>query len=130
MLYPVFDPPVDIDNETTGEFLAASFEALDAIAERLGLVPLTAFVDNRAIPEDFDGDPDELDELMGPCSDWFDASAGQAALTALADAMSSKPGEFEDLETHRAAVAEELRDLAQLLGQAAAGGARFRLELS
>lgn len=129
-LYPVFDPPIDIDNETTGEFLACSFEAIDLAAERLGLAPLTAFADNRAIPEDFAGDPDELEEIMGPCSDWFDAVAGQAALNALANAMSTNPAEFEDLETHRTAVPEELRDLAQVLGQAAAAGARFRLELS
>ena len=51
--------------DATGEALAANFEALDRIAKSAKLTPFTAFADNRPIPEEFEGDPDELAEAVG-----------------------------------------------------------------
>ena len=132
LLYPVFDPPRPRARATTtGEFLARCFEALDAGEERLGLTPITGFADGREIPEDFDGDPDELADLMEPCDEWFDAAEGSRAAAALADAITAAPGKFRGIDKkQREAVLGELRDLAEVLGRAAARGQRFRLELS
>ena len=129
ILFPVFDAPMSISSETTCEFLAAFLEELDAAADRLGLVRITEFADNRPIPEDFDGDPADLQEVMGPCDDWFDAADGQRAVSALAYALQANPADFE-LDDAREGVEHELRDLAEVQEKAASEGIRFRLELS
>jgi hypothetical protein len=129
MLYPVFDSPTSISSETTGEFLAAVLEELDAAADRLGLVRITEYADNRPIPEDFDGDPADLQEEMGPCDDWFDAAEGKRAVSALADALQANSADFH-LDDAREGVEHELRDLAEVLEKAASEGIRFRLELT
>ena len=112
--------------------MAASIEALDATAERLGLLSLTAFADNRPIPEGFTGDPEELRDVRGASPDWFDPTAGRRAVSALADAIATRPDEFEGIDdpAAREDVEAELRDLSDVLARAAAEGLRFRLELS
>ena len=65
-IYPVFQPKLKGTKfDALGEVLAANVEALDKIARSANLTPFTAFADNRPVPEDFDGDPDELAEVMG-----------------------------------------------------------------
>ena len=129
LLYPIFDGGMpSIRNRTTGEFLAGELDALEAAAEVLGVQPLSAFGDSRSVPGDFVGDPDELNEAMGPSTDWFDPSECAESCMRLADAIAADSGAFSvdapgDVE-------RELRDLARVLKSAGERGLRFRLELS
>jgi hypothetical protein len=113
---------------TNGELLAESFGPLDDIAHAVGLRPMSSFGDNRDVPQDFEGPPEALNELLGPCTDWYDAGIGASALLAIGDAITSRPDVAQDLEDPLR-LAAELGDLARLLETAAAHGVRFRLEL-
>lgn len=129
MVFPVCRTPVPAaEPSTTGEFLAAEFPALDRLAEASGIPPLTAFADQRPVPEGFDGPPWELDEALGACGDWFQAATGRAAFTRLARLIRERPDLTRRLESPER-VAEELDDVARILAPAAEAGAEFRLEL-
>ena len=129
-IYPVFDPDLEGTRfEMSGESLAENFEALDKIARSAKLTPLTAFADNRPIPEDFDGDPDELDEVMGECTEWFDSTLGQVSMQRLADYFKANQKAAKRLEDP-SWVVTELEELARVLGAAAGQGVKFRLEMS
>ncbi len=129
-IYPVFQPKLKSTKfDAHGEVLAANFEVLDKIARSAKLTVFTAFADNRPIPEDFDGDPDELAEVMGEWTEWFDAAKGQAAMQTLADHIKKSPKAAKRLD-QPARVVSELEEMARVLGTAAAQGVQFRLQMS
>jgi hypothetical protein len=129
-IYPRFERDLEgAVRQTSGEGLAANLETLDEIAEAARLTPLTAFADNRPIPEDFDGDPDELAELMGECKEWYDPSLGQIAIQALANYIKGNQQAAKRLEDP-SWVIDELEELSNALGEAAKYGVKFRLEMS
>ena len=112
----------DVEPETLGETLAADLGELEELAADANLTPLSAFMDNRDVPEDFDGEPEELAEAMGPWDEWFEPSDGVAALEALAASV--------DELAEGEALAAELRDIARVVGVAAKRrGMKFRLEM-
>lgn len=123
-IYPVFEPKLrGTKPETLGETLAATLGDLEEIALEAELTPLSAFMDNRDAPEDFDGAPEDLAEALGPWEEWFDPAHGAAAFEALAASV----GDHEIGD----AIADELRDLARVVGAAAkVHGMKFRLELA
>lgn len=102
---------------------------LDRIADSHGITRITAFADDRSVPEEFDGPPEELDDLLGPWDAWFEPGAGRVATQALADLIREKPQVSEKLED-AAEVVFELQELIRVLGIAEKQGARFRLEMS
>ena len=115
-LVPIFSPDGAGAFEGLGEALAQDLEALEELAYSAGLTPLSAFADQRDIPEDFAGDPEELDELLGPCADWFDPALGADAVDALRASIDSRKGraiEFDESE----GVIEELTALAACLSR-------------
>lgn len=88
-IYPAFNRPVDeAAFDCEGKALARSFEALDA---EMGLPGLSSFGDTRSIPEDFDGDPNELDEVVGPWDEWFPIADGLRTIDGLIAAVSRLP---------------------------------------
>jgi hypothetical protein len=115
--------------KTSGEFLGRSFDMLDEIAIERGLAPLSSFADSREVPEGFSGTPDELDELLGPCTEWHDGNSGAAALSQLAMLVSSDTKARARLGAAVDEIAAELRDLAAQVAMAARAGVRFRLDL-
>lgn len=123
-VYPVFQPKLrGAQVETLGETLAAALGDLEELAADAEIVPLSAFMDNRETPEDFDGEPEELTEAMGPWEEWFEPAAGAVALEALA--ASASDHENGD------AIADELRDIARVLAIAAKKrGMKFRLAMA
>jgi hypothetical protein len=128
-VYPVFESKLKGTKfGSLGELLAANLEKLDKIARSARLTPLAAFADNRPIPDDFDGDPDELAEVMGEWTEWFDATEGQAAIRALADHVRASAKAAKSLDAADGVV-EELGEMARVLGVAAKQGVRFRLHL-
>jgi hypothetical protein len=128
-IWPVVRPELqDVKFETGGEVLFANYEALDKIARTAKLTSLMNFADNRPVPEDFDGDPDELDEVMGEWTEWFDPVKGRVAMQALADYIKSNSKaakRFDDPQY----VVNELQDIARILVAAEKKGAKFRLEV-
>ena len=121
-LIPIFKPKNAAKFSALGEALAENLEALEALARKKRLVPLSAFADQREVPDDFDGAPEELDALLGPCNDWFDPLAGADAIEKLARQCRRAKG-------MQAAVAE-LTALVACLKAAAKRSARFRLTLA
>jgi hypothetical protein len=119
LVYPVYRTSIPPQSHTTGEFLAAELQTLNEIAEEHGLTPVTAFADQREIPADFEGPPEELNDILGPCEDWFAPQEGSRALSALANLIRQLPRAAQRLEAPDAVV-EELEDLARQLVIAAA----------
>lgn len=129
-IYPVFESQLNGTRfHALGEVLAANLDVLDEIARSARLTALTAFADHRPIPDDFDGDPDELAEVMGQWTEWFDPIEGRAAMQSLADLIRAGAGAAVSLEV-AGEVSAELEELARVLGVAASQGVRFRLEMS
>jgi hypothetical protein len=130
IVYPKFRSTVPTTKpRTSGEFLARAIDTLDEIADEHGLVRFTAFGDQRTITRDFDGPPWELEEIMGPCEDWFPAAEGRAAFIELARLIREAPeaaGRFRSPDY----VADELEDLARCLEVAEGLGIDFRLAMS
>ena len=129
-IYPGFEPGLhDAKFDALGEVLARSFPTLDKIADAYGLTRFTAFADNREVPDDFDGPPDELEELLGPWNEWFDPEKGRVAFRVLAKLIGSTPEVAKNLEDSEHVV-EELEELVRVLEIAHKEGAKFQLEMS
>ena len=129
-LYPVFEPKLPGTRlEALGEALAGNVGVLDRIARKAKLTPITAFADNRPVPDDFDGDPDDLAEVLGPWTEWFDPADGRVAFAALADHIRANPKAASRLDD-AAVVLEELDETVRVLAVAETGGVRFRLQMS
>lgn len=101
---------------------------LDEFADEFGLERLSSFGDNRPIPEEFAGDPEELSRRLGPFQGWFDCESGRRAVRGLLDTVTGNrrlAGRFDnwiDLEI-------ALVELERTLARGAAAKTRFRLEL-
>lgn len=68
-IFPVFQPPlIGTKFEGLGEAIAANLKAIESIARSARLTSLAAFGDNRPVPDDFGGDPDDLAEILGEWS--------------------------------------------------------------
>jgi len=125
-LWPVFNPPRDATPDFDGGLLLNYLEELDELASAIGARAVSSFGDNREVPDGFDGDPDELDELLGPWQDWFSIADGERCFNQLATALTAPAhaARFEHAEHLR----EELLDLVRCLERAPGDGERFRLE--
>jgi hypothetical protein len=128
-IYPVFQPPVEeAVFDCDGKLLARWFEKLDAIAAENGLPAFSSFGDNRLVPEGFDGDPDELNALLGSYDEWFPIEEGLRAVEGLISAINAKTGTAKTLRQDDDIVGE-LRELANCLQKAGKKSASFRLEM-
>lgn len=128
-VYPVFNPRVAAASfNADGKLLLREHAALDGIARKLGLAPFTAFGDNRDVPEDFDGDPDELDEILGEWDEWFSIDDGLRTIDGLIQAIENDAdmaARIEDPDD----ICADLQELAKCLRIARDQNARFRLEV-
>jgi hypothetical protein len=132
-LQPVFQPNLPgLVYQAEGKALIDDLEALEEIAREHGVTPLSAFMDPRQPPEDFepgddfDGDAETyVDLACGPWTDWFSTRDGLWAVRALLDILQddSTLARLSDAET----VVYDLEELARCLEAAASRQARFRL---
>lgn len=132
-LRPAFQPVLSgVVYQAEGKALIDDLEALEELASELGITPLSAFMDHREPPddfepgEDFDGDPETyVDQACGPWTDWFLAADGLAAVRGLLDAVQTDVGRdrLSDAET----VVHDLEELARCLEVAVSRKAKFRL---
>ncbi|WP_018607694.1 hypothetical protein [Uliginosibacterium gangwonense] len=129
-IYPVFEQPLETDefDPGLGEALAANIEVLEEIADDADLVSLSVLADSREVPVDFDGDSDELIDLLGPSTEWNDAGEGLIVVLALLNHLKTTPDAAAELSGGEGVI-EELEELARILQAADAEGVRFRLEI-
>lgn len=128
-VFPVFNPSVPAASfNGDGKLLLQEHELLDEIALALNLKPFTAFGDTREIPEDFDGDADDLDELLGEWNEWFSIEEGLETIEGLADFIESDPDINHQIE-QADLVLSDLRELVNCLRTASLKNARFRFEI-
>jgi hypothetical protein len=129
-IYPVFEPKSrGAKFAVLGEILAHNFEALDRIADAADLTQFTAFADTREVPADFDGSPEDLEDFLGPWTDWFDPATGRAAIQALVNHIKSNPAAAKRLD-YPEDVVTELEQIVRVLAVAETEGVRFRLQMS
>jgi len=62
---------------------------LEDLALEFDIAPLSAFGDNREVPEGFTGDPEELERRLGPFQGWFACREGRDAVRGLLQAVHS-----------------------------------------
>lgn len=128
-IYPEFDPELKGTTcDALGEVLEANYQTLDKIALSANITPFSAYGDNRPIPEDFDGDPNELAEVQGEWTEWFNPAEGLKTMQALAEHIKVNPETAGRLASPTEVVAE-LEELARVLNTAVEQGARFRLQM-
>ncbi|MCC9630112.1 hypothetical protein LOC68_17095 [Blastopirellula sp. JC732] len=129
-VYPAFNPELTgIQFEAEGKLLFDQFETLDAIAEAIDSPRFSSFGDDRPIPEDFDGDEDDLDEALGPWDEWYSPAEGLKMVIALIDAIAEEADFSEQLDFPDEVIAE-LTEMKRCLEAAVEQGVLFRLELA
>ncbi|MFM7159583.1 MAG: hypothetical protein ACKO3P_04325, partial [Planctomycetaceae bacterium] len=87
----VFEPLVPDSAPRKWEIGAAVLDELtelEELADKFGVVRLSAFGDNRELPADFSGDPEELSRTLGPFSGWFRCDILRQAVPVLLTAFS------------------------------------------
>lgn len=133
-LRPAFQPALPgLVYRAEGKALIDDLEVLEEIAAEHGLTPLSAFMDPRQPPEDFepgedfDGDPETyVDRACGPWADWFPVQDGLRSVRGLLDAL--RDGSTVDRLTDAEALVYDLEELARCLENAVSRRAKFRLE--
>lgn len=129
-IYPVFKPElIGTQINILGEVLVSNFDALDKIAQTAKLTPIYAFADNRPVPSNFDSDPDDLAEVMGEWTEWFNPAEGQIVMQAIADYIKDHPKVAKRLK-HADEVVAELEEMSRILKVAAKQSVKFRLHMS
>jgi hypothetical protein len=129
-IYPVFEPKLRRAKfAALGEILAHNFEALERIADAADLTPFTAVADTREVPSDFDGSPEDLEDVLGPWTDWFDPATGRAAIQALVNHIKSNPAAARRLD-YSEDVVTALEEIVRALAVAETEGVRSRLRMS
>jgi hypothetical protein len=114
-VWPEFKPKVkSIKPTLDGAPLLDAIGVLDDLCTSLGVSRLGSFGDNRKVPEDFDGHPDELEDLLGPWDEWFTIADGLKTIDALLAAL-AKPDVKLELKHAKDHVVEELADVARCL---------------
>jgi hypothetical protein len=126
---PVYDKSVpDAKFEADGRVLLEECSSLDDLANKLGLSPLSSFADRRPIPEGFDGEPWELDEILGEWKEWFSAADGLRTAARLIAAITAQP-DFRGQHYSREEIISELEELMTSLRSSLEHDVRFRLEV-
>ena len=125
----VFEPDIsNIEFLSEGKILFKEFQILDEIAEENGVSLLSSFGDNREIPEDFDGDPDELEDVLGPFDQLFEPENGIITVRVIISKIKSET-KWKERLSYPDCLLEELEDLLECLKIAKAENAKFYLEL-
>jgi hypothetical protein len=126
-VHPIFKKKTfSYEFETTGEHLGAALDRLDELAEKAGVPVLAEFDGSHAeVPEDFDGDPEDL-ELPPAEWTWFDPNAALPTVDALLDGVRRSKSKAKK----NAALLEELEELRASLIAAAKARTKFQIAWS
>ena len=127
LVFPVFQKKAfPSPLRSTGEHIGAALELLDSWAEEADVPTLGEFDGSHGeVPEDFDGDPDEL-ELPRSKWKWFSPEKGIASIAVMIEkARESKSKARLKKVTDPKALLVELEDLKQALEQATKAKTKF-----
>ena len=128
-IFPVFNKPgLDRWYTSDGKALAVDLPQLDAVAEKLNIRKFSSFGDDREVPEDFDGDPQELDEILGEFDEWYEPKEAIEVFTRLATEIKGPRSSEINLQ-YPETIVEDLLAIVRCLNAAEEVGAQFRLEL-
>jgi hypothetical protein len=106
-----------------GKLLSRQFEALQGVARRHGVTPLSASMDYRPIPEELIEDAEALEGFADGWDEWFLSAVGARAVEELVTRwVADRPGRRDP---DHAAVGRQLRQLAECLRRAERQGAGF-----
>jgi hypothetical protein len=126
-IFPVFDRCVaSASFDRDGKLLLREIDALDTICRDLSLTQFSSFGDNREIPADFSGEPEDLKEVLGESDEWFEIDDGLKTIDGLVRAIAKSPETAVPLENPEE-VRSDLEALADCLRAARSANVRFRL---
>jgi len=128
-IYPTFNPNVPSARfDADGKQLLREIEALDELSASAQLPPISSFADNRPIPDNFDGHPEDLVDILGEWDEWFSVDDGLRAIDGLIAMLKSDADARSKLEEPEY-VLGDLECLASSLRTAREHHAEFRLEV-
>lgn len=122
-----FEPDIPCD---WGVRLLEFLEPLDAIASKRELKPLGDLnaYSEMEVPEDFDGNPDWLEDLKEQAEiQWHDPADAVATIDGLLEALRSRP-QAKIKGKNREYIIEELEELKAWLSQAAKRRVKFHFD--
>ena len=129
-IYPVFDPELrGTTFKALGEVLAHNYEMMDRIAKAAKLRPFTAFADTRVVPANFNGAPENLEDILGPWTGWFDPAEGRAVILDFVSHIKAHPEAAKRLDDPTRVI-EELEEIVRVLAVAEKETVKFRLHMS
>ena len=128
-IVPVFNPRTpEASFDQEGKVLLRESENLDDIALSCNIRAFTSFADNRETPEGFEGDPSQLEDILGPWTDWFSPEEGLKVIECLIHMLRSDRKATKMVEEPEY-VLVELEEIQRCLEVAARKGASFRFEV-
>jgi hypothetical protein len=118
------------DTMVNGKFLAKDAEQLEKITDSLGLRALEAYVsyspeEARAMMEDMEVDPDEIEGIKLPERVWYDPQEGLDWIAKVGANVRANPSGVKNAE----GVLEDLDEYRSVLEQAKGIGARWNLQV-
>ncbi|WP_422928465.1 hypothetical protein [Singulisphaera sp. PoT] len=120
-VYPIFEPSVAKGGfSSDGKFLLDEIEGLDGIASDHGVTPLSIFCDSRLVPDNFEGDPSELEVTVGDRADWFPIADGLQSTELIGEVLRtdsrarSRVGHLQEVLTELEALSTCLRDASRV----------------
>lgn len=121
-IYPVFEQVLPTADNFNGKGLSGDLDKLDDLADRLGLITLSEFIDARSMALEVL----EEDQLPANCPPvrWFSAREGLATVHGLLVCLEQHP---ELLSQSRTWIIEDSKQLATLLHEAKGQTIRFHL---
>ena len=126
-IYPVFEKPLSSAEGFGGHSLSRGLEELDNLAQTLGLMPLSGFIDSNTMAREV-FDDEELAGIDLPPVQWFEASEGLRTVSGLLAFISEQSDKslsmFGDAVS---AIETDLQQLAGLLEEALRSSNRFHL---
>ena len=126
-IFPVFDPPSQIDFKAEGKVISSEISALDQIADKLDVKRLSLFADNREVPPEHFENPDSLDEFLSEWNEWFSPADCLNTLNKMLEAIENQ-NNIRQLLDHPNYIVDALADLKRCLELAEHRGLKFRLE--
>ncbi|GAA4467355.1 hypothetical protein [Novipirellula rosea] len=121
-LYPAFRPPcTGFATDFDGQVILTHLGELDKLARKLNIRPLTSFMDTREPPKDYDGGPENIDEVLGDWHEWFQIKDAIASIQRLV-------GDPRYRIHNVGILIDELETLRRFLAEAEDENRLFRLE--
>ncbi len=126
----VLDKEVDFDTMVNGKFLAKESNRIEKIASTLGMKAFDDYVSQspdeaRAMMEEAGVDPDELEDIVLPEQQWFDAQEGVDLVSKISTHVRANPSSVKNAK----GVLADLEEYEEILQKAKSAGAKWNLQI-